>query len=126
MSRQTTTLRRLLDALEDIGRREDGALALGDGIAFAELERRAEPLARRIFLLTDGKHRGLAPDLIDRGRSLVADRHERHHRLMILLENTRGEIGGIDQARARARALRPAYSAARAGTVAAPLFSGLG
>lgn len=126
MSRQVATLRRLLDALEEIGRSEDGALALGDGIAFSELERRAEPLARRIFLLTDGQHRGLAPDLIERGRELVADRHERHRRLTVLLEHTRDEIGGIDQARARARVLRPAYSAGHARAAAAPLFSGLG
>jgi hypothetical protein len=117
------SLRRLLHALEELGRREDGALAGGDGLAFLELEQRAAPLALRIASLAGA---GMEPDLLERGRALVVDRRERRNRLMRLLETTRDEIGLLDEARLRARHLRPAYAAPVARSRVSPGFNARG
>lgn len=111
MKSAAATLRRLLQALEDLGCREDGALACGDGLAFLALEQRAQPLVTRVVELA------MSPDPIDpalreRGAALVASRGERRRRLTRLLETTRDEISRLNEARVRVRALRPAYAAA--------------
>lgn len=102
------TLRRLLESLEELGRREDGALAGGDGLAFLALEQRAEPLVRKVTELASDAL-ALEPSLLARGRALIATRSERRQRLMRLLETTRDEISRLDEARSRVRAIRPAY-----------------
>jgi hypothetical protein len=117
------SLRRLLHALEELGRREDGALAGGDGLAFLELEQRAAPLALRIASLADEP---MDPDLRERGQALVLNRRERHNRLMVLLETTRDEIGLLDEARMRARNLRPTYAAPAHRPRVSPSFNACG
>jgi hypothetical protein len=112
MKSAASTLRRLLRALEDLGRHEDGALAGGDGVAFLALEDRARPLVLRIVALVSGPDR-IDAELVERGRALVDSRRERRRLLMRVLETTRDEIGRLDEARARARVLRPAYAASR-------------
>lgn len=105
-------LRRLLQALEDIGFREDGALACGDGQAFLALERRAEPLVLRVVeLAADASP--MDPALRERGAALIASRAERRARLVRQLETTRDEIGRLHEARARVRAFRPAWGTSR-------------
>lgn len=112
MKSAAATLRRLLQALEDLGCREDGALACGDGQAFLALERRAEPLARRVAeLAMDASP--MDPALRERGAALVASRGERRVRLTRLLETTRDEISRLDETRARLQAIRPAYAPSR-------------
>ena len=105
-------LRRLLRSLEDLGRHEDCALAGGDGRAFLAREERATPLVLRLMALVGGAAGRIDDDLRARGRALVESRRERRLRLMHLLETTRDELGQLDQARARARAIRPAYTPA--------------
>ncbi len=113
MHSATTTLRRLLQALEEIGFREDGALASGDGQAFQELEHKAEPLVCRIVALAESSE-GITAELRERGQALVASRHERHLRLAHHLDTIRDEIGRLDEARSRIRLLGPAYASRRA------------
>lgn len=119
MPNAATTLRRLLQALEDLGIREDGALASGDGRAFLALEQRAEPLVRRVVALAmEGS--SIDPALRERGAALVASRGERRVRLIRLLETTRDDIGRLAEARARVQAFRPTYASIGA---AAPRFA---
>lgn len=108
MKSAAATLRRLLQALEDLGCREDGALACGDGLAFLALEQRAQPLVNRVVELAMSPAT-MDPALRERGAALVASRSERRLRLTRLLETTRDEISQLNEARARIRALRPAY-----------------
>ncbi len=112
MQSAAVTLRRLLQALEDLGCREDGALACGDGLAFLALEQRAEPLVRRVVALAMDAS-PMDPALRERGAALVASRGERRIRLTRLLNTTRDEISRLDEARARLQAIRPAYSPPR-------------
>lgn len=112
MQSTATTLRRLLGALEELGRQEDGALAGRDGIAFLALQHRAHPIVLRILALVAGAA-PIDPDLMARGRALVDSRRERRRVLMRVLETTHDEISRLNEARARARALRPAYAAPR-------------
>ncbi|CAM2821133.1 hypothetical protein [Rariglobus hedericola] len=123
MKSPAATLRRLLQSLEELGVREDGALAARDGIAFLALERSAEPLVQRVVTLTAEP---VDDVLRTRGQSLVASRSERRVRLMHLLETMRDELGGLDAARDRARALRPAYVASRVHTDTRPAFAACG
>lgn len=120
MPNPAATLRRLLQAIEDLGYREDGALASGDGRAFLALEQRAEPLVRRaVALAMDAA--SIDPALRERGAALVASRGERRLRLVRLLETTRDDIGRLTEARARVQALRPAYASTIASS--APRFA---
>ncbi len=112
MKSAASTLRRLLQALEDIGCREDGALACGDGHAFLALERRAEPLVLRVVELA-AETSPMDPALRERGAALIASRGARRARLVRLLETTRDEIGRLHEARSRVLAFRPAYAAPR-------------
>lgn len=118
-------LNRLLEALEELGRREDGALAGGDGVAFLALEKCAAPIADRIAELATGSG-PMDPALRKRGQAVVQDRHERNLRLGSLLEATRGEINLLDEARSRARALRPAYLPSHSRVRPTPGFIALG
>jgi hypothetical protein len=106
----TAVLNRLLKALEDLGHREDGALAGGDGLTFLALEQRAEPLVRRVVELAMDPV-SMDPAVRERGAALIASRHERRLRLVRLLETTHDEIGRLNETRARIHALRPAYAA---------------
>ncbi len=123
MSNAAATLRRLLQGLEELGRREDGALAGNDGLAFLALEQRAEPLVRRVVELAMSPE-AMDPALRERGASLVASRGLRHQRLRGLLKTNREEINRLDEARARIQAFRPAYAAPGART--APSFTACG
>lgn len=123
MKNAAATLRRLLQGLEELGRREDGALAGNDGLAFLALEQRAEPLVRRVIELAMSPAT-MDPALRERGAALVASRGLRHQRLGRLLETTHAEINRLDEARARIQAFRPAYVASGART--APSFTACG
>ena len=112
MQSAAVTLRRLLQALEDLGCREDGALACGDGLAFLALEQRAEPLVRRVVALAMYAS-PMDPALRERGAAQVATRGERRIRHTRLLNTTRDDISRLDEARARLQAIRPAYSPPR-------------
>jgi hypothetical protein len=124
MKSAAATLRRLLQALEILGCREDGALACGDGLAFLALEQRAQPLVNRIVDLAMSPER-IDPALRERGAALIASRSERRQRLTRLLETTRDEISLLNEARVRIRALRPAYAASSAGP-SRPVFAACG
>lgn len=114
------TLLRLVDALDEIGRREDGALAGGDGEAFLELEKRAEPIALRVASLAGAP---LDPGLLERGLAILSARRLRRAILMRLLETTRDEIRSLDEIRSRARSLRPAYAPRHAESGHSPAFA---
>lgn len=118
MKSAAATLRRLLRSMEELGRHEDCALASGDGIAFLALEHRAHPLVLRIVELVAGPER-IDAELMAQGRALVDSHRSRRRLLMRVLETTRDEISRLDEARSRARALRPAY-AVQAGHPGAP------
>lgn len=109
MNTTDSTLARLLRTLEELGRREDGAIAGGDWPAFLALVQRAEPIVRRVAELAAGPVAPAAA-LRARGLALIASRGERRRRLTRLLETTRDEINTLDEARARIRAIRPAYA----------------
>jgi hypothetical protein len=124
MKTAAATLRRLLQALEDLGFREDGALACGDGLAFLALEQQAQPLVNRVVELAMSPE-PMDPALRERGAALVASRSERRVRLTRLLETTRDEISRLNEARARLRAVRPAYTPASGG-LPSPAFAACG
>ncbi|MET0262921.1 MAG: hypothetical protein ABW223_08480 [Rariglobus sp.] len=126
MKSAAATLRRLLQALEDSGFREDGALSAGDGLTFLTLAQRAEPLVTRIAELTAAEPASIDLSLRERGRALVEARRERRQRLTRLLETTRDEISRLDEARARARALRPTYASKPSAPFSAPAFNACG
>jgi hypothetical protein len=123
MKSPAATLRRLLQSLQELGLREDGALAARDGLAFLALERSAEPLVRRAAALAAEP---VGEDLRALGQALVLARGERRQRLMHLIETMRDELNGLDAARDRARALRPAYVASRLHTDDRPAFAACG
>ncbi len=118
MKSTASTLRRLLRSMEELGRHEDCALASGDGVAFLALEHRAHPLVLRIVELVAGPE-PIDSDLMAQGRALVDSHRSRRQLLMRVLETTQDEISRLDEARARARALRPAY-AVQGGYLSAP------
>lgn len=112
------TFARLLQALEELGRREDIALAAGDAHEFLELERRSEPLARRVAEMVASGER--VPEAIQqRGQSLVLARRDRQTLLLRFMQTLRDEVGRLDTARARARQLRAQSSSAGSGAFCA-------
>ena len=122
------TIRRLLGALEELGRAEEVALACGDGVGFLALQHRAEPLVARITTLveTPAVRETMDETLLERGQTLIRDQQRRGTRLYTLLDHLRDEIVRIDQARVYARNLRPAYGHRRPSTGLKSAFAAQG
>ena len=122
------TIRRLLGALEDLGRAEEVALACGDGVGFLALQHRAEPLVSKISSLLASPEGAGALDetLRARGQALIRDQQKRGTRLHTLLDHLRDEIVRVDHARLQARNLRPAYGFKHAAQRFRPAFAAQG
>lgn len=107
------TIARLLTALETLTREEDTLFEKGLYVESTAVQQRTMPLVRKIAELLVGPNvsQTLEKNLQVRLHELLKSRQAHYERLSVRLDETQKELDKIAAAQARAKRLRPVYSA---------------